>query len=356
MKFSKEFRIILIIVLLAFDICSSLRRRRHKKNKTRDGEGSWETGFLCPHIMITGKDNITLDYKEARFYPKNFITDKTIINEYDRIGFVLDFRNKISPQKEIFFQVDKQPFKFYIPFRYFENDFIYKNPKTPFTNKFIEGTLKDDLGQKFILKIVLPYAATTWYINDKEGTTIATELSEKGRQQRRAIKVIKDDLNPLFSKLEINTSLFVASSDMNTLQSMIDFKKKEIESKKGELKTNQLETDNLNSKINPLSEELDRLKKEKSSLEEKYKFISNEISEFEKIQNENESLLKNQKKARDDLGNIVVFTKDTINKKLEELKAIVPEKSIDVDSMNQAINNLNENDYIGNLNKLRSDI
>lgn len=296
--------------------------------------------------MVSKQGENLVDQGSATFYPKNFID-----SEKD-IAFVLDFKN--TP-KDLIKQVSISNGKnsVYIPFRYFNADFKYFNP--PGTNKYIEGILKTDEKQEYKFRIVLPWRALTWIINDDQGTKIVNNLILKGQRQRSKIRDIKLHNSNQFSALLVNSPLLLeANLKTGTAQALYistqdnyDLKQAEYINESQNHKKWKDELEKKRNEINPLESQIE-------ISENKLKTLSLELEESFKILKQT----SNQNSSAN-------FNKETIEKKIDEAKKFIdinmtdlnklaPEKKVVIDEYKDALITLNKDKEATTSNKIRS--
>ena len=140
MKFNR-IKSLIILLALTLTLCSNLKREESKSSTstsleamlktyseaqtTADG-GSWEKGFNCPYIYLNLSGEVEKDQGAAKIEGKLFLDGK--LNE-NQLGLVLTFAKPLA-KDSVVPQVAKQISgnKYYIPWRYVQSNFEYKNP------------------------------------------------------------------------------------------------------------------------------------------------------------------------------------------------------------------------------------
>jgi hypothetical protein len=141
------------------------------------GEGSWKTGFDCPHIKIGIDDKTLTSEGRGTFFPEQLIKPDTVP---EKLGWVFDMRKQApgTNLKKVMIQFEQTSFWF-IPFSYFIGDFKFVNP---LGYKYIEGKIKTPSNEQYLIRIDLPWKAVGWYISDEEGTKVAEILNAKQKE------------------------------------------------------------------------------------------------------------------------------------------------------------------------------
>jgi len=86
MKFNTLSKLLIVTVLIAYCQCSKLNRI---KSSAQNGDGSWETGYSCPSILMAAKGKEFVEQGAGKFFPKNFVDAQ--VSPEDKIGLVIEF-------------------------------------------------------------------------------------------------------------------------------------------------------------------------------------------------------------------------------------------------------------------------
>jgi hypothetical protein len=198
------------------------------ESKTKDsGSGDWETGFNCPGVHFNGVDN-----GPAVLLAKPMIAGTTA---EDKLGMVLKFSTAVKP----LLAANSVAFgnKIYIPWRNFNKEAEYTNPWN--SNKYIDASILSDDGNKYSLKIMLPYKTLGYYISDTQGKQIATKIETMSTNLRSKVSSAKGDVvkstNNLISSNE--AILLLAKSSKVELISKTEKNIKAFEDEKKKLES-----------------------------------------------------------------------------------------------------------------------
>ena len=133
---SIRIKALITILLLAITLCSKLRRTETeteveatfkslvKATVTASG-GDWEKGYNCPSIFLAQGAGKQVDQGPAHIEGIKFIENKGD----NLLGLVLNFEKPIAANS-LMAQISKKLAgnKIYIPWRFFNNNFIFENP------------------------------------------------------------------------------------------------------------------------------------------------------------------------------------------------------------------------------------
>lgn len=350
MKLNTFSKLLIVTVLIAFTQCAKLHRNQAA---AKDGEGSWNDGFLCPRIEVGPKGKDLTDQGEGRFYPKNFVDAQ--VSAEDKLGFIIQFTKEPADLIKTKVGVKITANKYYIPYRFFTSKIEYTNP-SGLNNKFFKTTLTNDDGEEFTLKIVLPWKLISRYINDDEANKIANKIESSAVKERNLIKNIKDDLLTQFSQLQSNKPLLETSEkNFADLAKALEESKKTLETNKNTAKTLEKQISDVEKQIFELQEKIKPLQTQKDSLSNDYKVVSESIANSEKSLNEKSGGASTQKDAINKYKPLVEASNKKVDELINSLGERAPEKKTTViTTIKTAITGLKQKDLNDNLKKIRS--
>lgn len=351
MKLNTFTRLVLVTVLIAFTQCSKLNRIKSNA-KSQDGEGSWDQGFLCPHIEMGLKGKESKEQGAGKFFPKNFV-DAQVSNE-DKLGLVIEFSNEPAAIVKTKVGVKISGNKYYIPYRFFSTKIEYNNGW--FSNKYLQGNLVNDDGEEFTFKILLPYKATGWYISDDEAHKVSDKIVSMAVKERSSIQNIKGDLLTEFSKLQTNKPLLeTTEKNFANLEKALEENKKALETNKKTAETLTTQIADLDRQILELQAKIKPLEAQKESLTNDQKVIVETIANSEKSVSEKSGGAKTQGDALAKYKPLVEASNKKVDELIADLTKRAPEKKTPVITpIKTAITDLKQKDLIDNLKKIRS--
>ncbi len=165
------FAIFLIIIIGLSSATAFDRKRKNKmkaQTKTETKGNTWNEGYKCEFLVGKGNSNVVSE-GEGVLKPKLMENPTT---PEQKIGLQLEITK--GPNGNLKNLLTKFGTSYYLPYRYCGDVWNYVNPT--FSNKYIQGTLTNDMGQTFTLRINLPYATFGWLINDKESNKIRSMI------------------------------------------------------------------------------------------------------------------------------------------------------------------------------------
>jgi len=350
MKINTFSKLVIVTVLIAVSMCSKLNR---VKSEAKDGSGSWKDGFLCPKIFLTAKGQAAVDQGAGKFFPAKFVDGKDATAE-DKLGLVIEFTNapKDLIKTKVGVKIDDK--KYYIPFRFFPTvQLNYVNPPV-LSNKYFLGTLTNDDGESFEIKIVLPWSFTSWYISDKEAHLIRGKIESLATSQRSEIDTITQNLSTEFSKLRDNKGyLETAQNDFASLAKKIEDNKKDIENKKKTAESLDKQIQEFNKQISELQEKISVLQGKKDALNSDYRIITESIMQTESSIQEKSGKESSQKESVDKYTTLVKNSQTSIDLNIGSLTLLAPEKTIVIGAIKTSITNLKQDDLNLNMAKIR---
>merc|ERR1711957_150230 len=190
---------------------ANITTREEEDMEASSVKNTWDTGFILPKFEVKNQDEKEFyTHGKVNIFPKNMetakntkIVDPLIISE-NQIGFIIEFPPQdLTSIKHIPFLNYLGGERFSIPWRFFAEKPVYKNP-FGFKNKFITASLIDDKGRTYTIKLSLPWKRFGWYISDVQAKKICTIAEEMSQKQNLMIKNYKTEINKIYSKIEAN--------------------------------------------------------------------------------------------------------------------------------------------------------
>jgi len=169
-------KFLLFITFVVTNSFSTKLIRSERKIKSQDdGSGSWENGFDCPGIQISSDNGKTWTSKERVIIRPLEIVDEKLAQD---IGIKFEFSSKKPSEKLKQVLISgSDPNKFILPYRLISGKFTWSNPN--FDNKYIQGSVTNDLKITYQFKLLLPYKTIGWYINDKQLNSLCESINKK---------------------------------------------------------------------------------------------------------------------------------------------------------------------------------
>merc|ERR1712166_1285890 len=180
MKFI-NIKFIALVILATLSVASASKIQSHAAVKS-DGSGDWDNGYTCPKLMING-----VDQGEVKILAKQ-VVKPTAENVYHMM-----FQFTEAPKAE--FKKLGKDFgnnKWGLSYRKSCAHFKFVNPSG---NKFIAGYIYNEAGKIVSFKLLLPWKFFGWYINDTQGTAIATGMNKASIDRTSAVINQKDILS-----------------------------------------------------------------------------------------------------------------------------------------------------------------
>jgi len=336
MKFTTNFKFIAIIALITLSCISAAKISA----KNKDGSGNWDNGFTCPKILVNNKNQ-----GEATIYAK-LITGQSGDNVYSML-----FQFKSAPAAD-FKKIarDAGSNKWRVSYRRMGNDFIYVNP---WGNKYIEGTVADEAGKNYNVKILLPHKTFGWYINDDQGNKIKNAMNTSATKRSQNVSYQKQLLRKQFPNyVSVKGQFDAISKNKADYEAFVEKQKKELEKLKGQidgLRTSaadaQKSVDSANLELLAANSSLEELLRQESALGSKKTAIVESIEELSK----NESDLAGKKKmfAKD-----VEDVKKVLDAEFDALKKNIEPKVADADNAKRDLYAMKKADYQSQMNKI----
>jgi len=203
---------ILLLSLVCIDAAkNSLKDKdtRVKKSKSKkvkvkgNGSGSWDTGYNCEGGITVGG----VREGEGTFYAKNM---ENPTSDADKQGMC--FKMPEAPTgtlRNLMIQVGSTN-NWCLPCRYMITEMTYFNPFVTFKYLFADFQ-SDNMSEAKEVRILLPYAYTSWYIDNEEMTKISGFMNKCKQVNQDAIKDEKSQILEAASKYIGNQPLYEAS-------------------------------------------------------------------------------------------------------------------------------------------------
>lgn len=340
MKFI-EIKAIITILIIALTASSAVSKRRSrntvstqeflqsliKAELSPNSGGDWVNGFACPSIMIRdNKSGRFVNQGKAVIQGKSFV-EGAGANAY---GLVLDFGQQLN-QKSYIAQVSvslQGSTRIYIPWRYFnQRDFKFINPY--FNNKYIEGTITNDLGNSYTLKINFPYGLIKTYISDIEGRKIKNRINRTGQFISQKIVDAKGEVRRLFPIYKVTYETIehikkgqqAINARISTSQAQMDVIKRKNEEAQREIDNLSVQHSKLYATFKDAKAQLDKLQKDIAEANVSMKSYSDAITTLENSKNDPQmqasAVAKEKKKSLDaankEYSKLMAYASDRMN-------------------------------------------
>jgi len=225
------------------------KKVKKSKTRTKDGSGSWDSGFDCPEIQVAKGNGELKNEGTGIFYPKRLDQPVT---QAEKLGWC--FKMEKAPAgnlKEIMLQ-DGSTNNWCLQFRYMTSSFSYTNPTG---NKYIEGWFTNDFGQAFRFRVLLPWKLIGWYIDDDEGKKICSFLNKYRTTANNAVLASKSSVKTECAKYMANKPLFDQSNgkaadlskQSDELKAKLEVLKKSLQETQTQFDTAKKEADSFNA-------------------------------------------------------------------------------------------------------------
>ena len=310
------------LLILIIAIAHAAEISRVTKKKKGNGSGSWDTFFDCQGGILIARGNET--YKNeatGKFYAKEVVLPTT---EPNKSGFCFDMDKTPGPTLQIVMDkvTDK---KWCFTYRRMSTiSWTYDNPSMGF--KYLLGWMTTDAGVSYKIRINLPYAYTTWYINDQEGEKIAHYLNVWKAYAHVAMINAKKEASKCGNAYITNVKLLEAAkgsadslnAEKLKIQNELASFEKRMADEKAKLQTKEDE-------ISSLLEQVQKLRNEKSHITE----ITNSLSQDQIAKTDAlkklEAYAGDKKKAQDGLNLEVAKSQQCVDTQMVVLETQAPQ-------------------------------
>ena len=360
MKITIKALIFFAIISISFSLKierveKSKRKKNAVKSKTKadDGEGSWDQGFRVPgFLVVSGNEGFNEEEKnrkgKGRFYPAKLETPTTA---EERLGWVYDMTTMAPTGSlaKIMVRI-QQSNLYYIPFRWINSDVTYTNPSG---YKYFEFWVMNDARESFHVRVLLPWKATGWIINDDQGKKIATLLSTKKSQSRAIVDSKKTNANTAANSYLTNKPLYdAAMGDAAKLKAERDKQINQLATITADQKAKQKSFDDNQAAINNLESQIKPLKDAQNSLNTDLSSLTNQINQINASLATLDTGAKSADLATGFQTNLKKAEAD-LRQNLSDLSAETPIRQSDIQSAQDGIlTKLSKPDFNSNLNKL----
>merc|ERR1740117_2283766 len=314
MKFI-NIKFIALVILATLSVASASKIQSHAAVKS-DGSGDWDNGYTCPKLMING-----VDQGEVKILAKQ-VVKPTAENVYHMM-----FQFTEAPKAE--FKKLGRDFgnnKWGLSYRKSCAHFKFVNPSG---NKFIHGYIYNEAGKIVSFKLLLPWKFFGWYINDTQGTAIATGMNKASIDRTSAVINQKDGFEAYVKAKE--TKLKAFKEQIGALRTTAEAKQKTVNENQHSLQA----ADTL---INELIREASQLGSQKNAIDEAVKKIEDAKSDIAK--------------TKATLTADVDAAKTEITKAFAALLGNAPTRKTEIDASKAALFAANKADFISNINKI----
>merc|ERR1712160_211653 len=314
MKFI-NIKFIALVILATLSVASASKIQSHAAVKS-DGSGDWDNGYTCPKLMING-----VDQGEVKILAKQ-VVKPTAENVYHMM-----FQFTEAPKAE--FKKLGRDFgnnKWGLSYRKSCAHFKFVNPSG---NKFIAGYIYNEAGKIVSFKLLLPWKFFGWYINDTQGTAIATGMNKASIDRTSAVINQKDGFEAYVKAKE--TKLKAFKEQIGALRTTAEAKQKTVNENQHSLQA----ADTL---INELIREASQLGSQKNAIDEAVKKIEDAKSDIAK--------------TKATLTADVDAAKTEITKAFAALLGNAPTRKTEIDASKAALFAANKADFISNINKI----
>merc|ERR1712160_192011 len=308
MKFI-NIKFIALVILATLSVASASKIQSHAAVKS-DGSGDWDNGYTCPKLMING-----VDQGEVKILAKQ-VVKPTAENVYHMM-----FQFTEAPKAE--FKKLGRDFgnnKWGLSYRKSCAHFKFVNPSG---NKFIAGYIYNEAGKIVSFKLLLPWKFFGWYINDTQGTAIATGMNKASIDRTSAVIKPKDGFEAYVKAKE--TKLKAFKEQIGALRTTAEAKQKTVNENQHSLQA----ADTL---INELIREASQLGSQKNAIDEAVKKIEDAKSDIAK--------------TKATLTADVDAAKTEITKAFAALLGNAPTRKTEIDASKAALFAANKADFI----------
>merc|ERR1740139_108107 len=312
MKFI-NIKFIALVILATLSVASASKIQSHAAVKS-DGSGDWDNGYTCPKLMING-----VDQGEVKILAKQ-VVKPTAENVYHMM-----FQFTEAPKAE--FKKLGRDFgnnKWGLSYRKSCAHFKFVNPSG---NKFIAGYIYNEAGKIVSFKLLLPWKFFGWYINDTQGTAIATGMNKASIDRTSAVINQKDILSKNYANYVVTAdNLDQATNQKDGFEAYVKAKETKLKAFKeqiGALRTT-AEAKQLGSQKNAIDEAVKKIEDAKSDIA----------------------------KTKATLTADVDAAKTEITKAFAALLGNAPTRKTEIDASKAALFAAKKEDFITNINKI----
>jgi hypothetical protein len=290
-------KILIAITLIVLSLSRPIKKERRESALTKDeGSGSWDTGFTCPKIYVSGtaKD---LSYK---INPKSFSQDS---------GFVIQIDTAKSNIGAFLRTIGSKTF---IPWRFFS---LTSSDKWFGSNKYIETILKNDEGTTKKVQFAMAYKTFGNFITTEEVQKIVNMINNFSNAEKTSINNIKSDLKTL--KKNLSASQNAKKSSTQDLKTFTDKVNAQIAADNKIITDNNAKRTALENSIADKKTEFEKLNAQLKSTTTNISLLDKEHSNALEIKNgQNNSSLLSIKNIDD----IIAKTKTNISNYVTKIK------------------------------------
>merc|ERR1712166_385998 len=318
MKFI-NIKFIALVILATLSVASASKIQSHAAVKS-DGSGDWDNGYTCPKLMING-----VDQGEVKILAKQVVKPTA-----ENISHMM-FQFTEAPKAE--FKKLGRDFgnnKWGLSYRKSCAHFKFVNPSG---NKFIHGYIYNEAGKIVSFKLLLPWKFFGWYINDTQGTAIATGMNKASIDRTSAVINHKNILSKNYADFvkAKQAKLKAFSEQIGALRATALAKQKTVNENSHSLQ----EADTL---INELIRKASQLGSQKNAIVEAVKKIEDAKSDIAK--------------TKATLTADVDAAKTEITKAFADLLENAPTRKTEIDASKAALFAAKKEDFISNINKI----
>merc|ERR1712160_179451 len=317
MKFI-NIKFIALVILATLSVASASKIQSHAAVKS-DGSGDWDNGYTCPKLMING-----VDQGEGKILAKQ-VVKPTAENVYHMM-----FQFTEAPKAE--FKKLGRDFgnnKWGLSYRKSCAHFKFVNPSG---NKFIAGYIYNEAGKIVSFKLLLPWKFFGWYINDTQGTAIATGMNKASIDRTSAVINQKDILSKNYA------NYVVTADNLDQVTNQKDGFEAYVKAREKTVNENQHSLQAADTLINELIREASQLGSQKNAIDEAVKKIEDAKSDIAK--------------TKATLTADVDAAKTEITKAFAALLGNAPTRKTEIDASKAALFAANKADFISNINKI----
>lgn len=332
-------KFIALVILATLSVASASKIQSHAAVKS-DGSGDWDNGYTCPKLEING-----VDQGEVKILAKQ-VVKPTAENVYHMM-----FQFTEAPKAE--FKKLGRDFgnnKWGLSYRKSCAHFKFVNPSG---NKFIAGYIYNEAGKIVSFKLLLPWKFIGWYINDTQGTAIATGMNKASIDRTSAVINQKDILSKNYANYVVTADnldqvtnqkdgfeayVKARETKLKAFKTQIGALRTTAEAKQKTVNENQHSLQAADTLINELIREASQLGSQKNAIDEAVKKIEDAKSDIAK--------------TKATLTADVDAAKTEITKAFAALLGNAPTRKTEIDASKAALFAANKADFISNINKI----
>merc|ERR1712160_2559 len=314
MKFI-NIKFIALVILATLSVASASKIQSHAAVKS-DGSGDWDNGYTCPKLMING-----VDQGEVKILAKQ-VVKPTAENVYHMM-----FQFTEAPKAE--FKKLGRDFgnnKWGLSYRKSCAHFKFVNPSG---NKFIHGYIYNEAGKIVSFKLLLPWKFFGWYINDTQGTAIATGMNKASIDRTSAVINHKNILSKNYANFVVTAdNLDQATNQKDGFEDFVKAKQ---------------------AKLKAFSEQIGALR---ATALAKQKTVNENSHSLQEADKKIEDAKSDIAKTKATLTADVDAAKTEITKAFAALLGNAPTRKTEIDASKAALFAANKADFISNINKI----